>query len=137
MKKYLKFCVLFFVLLLAIVINLISVNIVTAADGGIIPRERYAKGNYQLNDIISVAVNVANFILSIVGSLSLVMFIYGGITFLISGGSSTQVEKGKQIILGAIIGLVLVFTSYSIIKLACTALGVTTIENKLNIQLPQ
>lgn len=81
-------------------------------------------GNYSLNDFVQLAVEVSDFILGIVGSLALLAFVYGGIVFLISGGSSEKVEKGKQILLGAVIGLVVVFLSYTIIQFTLDALGV-------------
>ncbi len=81
-------------------------------------------GNYTLNDMMQVFVNVSEWILGIVGSLALLMFIYGGVMFLISGGSAEKVTQAKQIIAGAVIGLVIVFTSYIIITFAAQALGI-------------
>ncbi|MFH1822570.1 MAG: pilin [Patescibacteria group bacterium] len=81
------------------------------------------KGDCQVNDFIVVAVRASEIILGIVGSLALLMFIYGGVMFLISAGNSEKVSQAKQIILGAIIGLVIVFTSWMIINFSMTALG--------------
>lgn len=77
----------------------------------------------KLSDFVKVAINISQIILSLVGILSLLAFIYGGVMFLISGGSSERVTKAKQILLGATIGLVIVFTSYMIIKFALTVMG--------------
>lgn len=82
------------------------------------------EGDYSLNDFVQLAVNVSDKILGLVGSLALLAFVYGGIVFLISGGSSEKVEKGKQILLGAVIGLAVVFASYTIIQFTMSALGV-------------
>ena len=81
-------------------------------------------GDYTLNEMMQVFVNVSEWILGIVGSLALLMFIYGGVMFLISGGSAEKVTQAKQIIAGAVIGLVIVFTSYIIITFAAQALGI-------------
>jgi len=81
-------------------------------------------GNCGLNDILLVAVNVADFILGIVGSVALLFFIYGGFVFILSGGNEKRVEEGKQILLNAVIGLVIVFASYLIIQFSLTLLGV-------------
>lgn len=101
---------------------------------GILPAETGGKGcpqgaegncgDYSLNDFISLAIKISDYILGIVGSLALLAFVYGGIVFLISGGSSEKVEKGKQILLGAVIGLAVVFASYTIIQFTMSALGV-------------
>jgi hypothetical protein len=80
-------------------------------------------GDYALNDFISLAINVSKWILGIVGSLSLVMFIYGGFMFLISGGSADTIGQAKKILIAAVIGLVIVFSSYLIIKFVLGTMG--------------
>jgi len=80
-------------------------------------------GMYEINDFIVLAINIARWILGIVGSLSLVMFIYGGFMFLISAGSSESVTKGKNIITAAVVGLIIVFSSYLIIKFVLSSMG--------------
>jgi Type IV secretion system pilin len=80
-------------------------------------------GNYQLNDFMKVAINVSNFILGIVGSLSLLAFIAGGLMWMLSAGNAEMVTRGKQTIIGAVIGLAIVFTSFMIIQLVYASLG--------------
>jgi len=80
-------------------------------------------GDYSVNDFLSLAINISKWILGIVGSLSLIMFIYGGFMFLISGGSADAVGHAKKILVAAVIGLIIVFASYLIIKFALGALG--------------
>ena len=80
-------------------------------------------GAYSLNDIVGVGVKATDILLALSGSVALLFFIYGGVTFLISGGSSEKVSKGKQIIINSIIGLVIVFTSFMIIQFTMDALG--------------
>ena len=70
----------------------------------------------DLNSFVGLGVNVATFILGIVGALTLLMFVYGGFTWILSGGSSDKVKKGKDIIIGSVIGLLIVFSSYMIIQ---------------------
>ena len=53
---------------------------------------------------------------SILGSLALVMFIYGGFQWMISGGNSEKVQKGKDILTWAFFGLLIIFSSYIIVK---------------------
>jgi hypothetical protein len=73
-------------------------------------------GTCTLNTFIALGVNVANFILGIVGALTLIMFIYGGFLWILSGGSSESVKKGKDVIVGSVVGLLIVFSSYMIIN---------------------
>ena len=84
---------------------------------------KYNTGDYELNDFVQVGVNVTKIILGTVGSLSLLMFVYGGVMMLISAGNSDQVSKAKGIIMAAIIGLVIVFVSYIIVSFVISALG--------------
>ncbi len=74
-------------------------------------------GDCEISDILQVMVNIITLILSISGSLALLMFVYGGFLWLISGGNAARVEQGKQILVGALIGLVIIFTSYSLITI--------------------
>lgn len=82
-----------------------------------------AKGNCELSDALRVGIWVTQWILGIVGSLALLMFIYGGFTWLISGGNSKKVEQGRAIVIGAVIGLALVFASYTIVSFSLEKLG--------------
>lgn len=59
---------------------------------------------------------IINSALGIVGSLALLMFIYGGFVWLTSAGSSDKVTKGKNILVWATIGLVVIFMSYGATK---------------------
>lgn len=81
-------------------------------------------GNYSLNDMVSVILKISEFILSLVGSLALLAFVVGGLMWLLSAGNPEMVNRGKQAIIGAVVGLVIVFTSYMIIQLVYTALGI-------------
>ncbi len=53
--------------------------------------------------------------LGIVGSLALLMFVYGGFIWMLASGNSERVEKGKNILFWATVGLVVIFTSYIIV----------------------
>jgi len=85
-------------------------------------------GAYSLNDIVQVGVQATLILLAISGSVALLFFIYGGVTFLISGGSAEKVSKGKQIITNSIIGIVIIFTSFIIIQYSMKAIGYKGVE---------
>jgi hypothetical protein len=73
-------------------------------------------GNYDFNLTLKKVISISEIILGLCGSLALLAFVVGGLMFLLSSGSSKWVERGKDTIFGAIIGLVIVFTSYAIIN---------------------
>jgi hypothetical protein len=62
--------------------------------------------------------------LGIVGSLALIMFIYGGIIWMTAAGNEQNVTKGKNIIIWATLGLVIIFSSYAIVRFVLQAIGV-------------
>lgn len=80
-------------------------------------------GDYEINDFIILALKISQWIFGIVGSLTLIMFIYGGFTFLVSAGSSDKVSQAKKIIVAAVIGLIIVFASWLIINFVFKAMG--------------
>ena len=80
-------------------------------------------GNYELNDFVALAINISRWILGIVGSLTLAMFLWGGITLLTSAGASEKIAQAKKTMLAAVIGLMIVFGSYLIIKGVMASMG--------------
>lgn len=74
-------------------------------------------------DIPKFLGTVINYAMGIIGSLALVMFIYGGLTWMLSGGNQEQVTKGKNTVIWAALGIALIFTSYALVKFVITAIG--------------
>ena len=66
---------------------------------------------------------VVNYLFSIVGALALLFFLYGGFTLILSRGSSEQTSKGIEIISAAVIGLIVVFGAYMLVRFLGTSLG--------------
>lgn len=66
---------------------------------------------------------VINSALGLVGSLALLMFIYGGLTWMTSSGNQEKVKKGRDIIVWSAIGLVIIFSSYAIIRFVLSTIA--------------
>lgn len=119
--------------ILILLINIFTIGILTV-EATVLPEPTGDKGtcadsncgNYTLNDMTGTAIKISELILGIVGSLSLLAFVAGGLMMMLSGGKAEMVTRGKQTIIGAVIGLVIVFTSYTIIYFVFKALGVPT-----------
>lgn len=62
-----------------------------------------------------IIARVINAAIGISGSIALLMFIYGGFLWLTSGGNTTQVDKGKKVLIWATLGIVLIASSYVIV----------------------
>ncbi len=67
--------------------------------------------------------DLINTIFGIVGSLALLMFIYGGLTWMTSAGNKEMVDKGRNIIKWAAIGLVIIFSSYALVRFLIVGVG--------------
>jgi len=58
--------------------------------------------------------------LGLVGSLALAMFIYGGFMWMTAMGNPEKVKKGRDTMLWAVLGLVIIFSAYGLIKFVLT-----------------
>ncbi|MDP2708784.1 MAG: pilin [bacterium] len=65
---------------------------------------------------------IINSVMGVIGSLALAMFIYGGAVWMLSGGNQERVAKGKNILIWAAMGLVVIFTSYALVKFILTTI---------------
>ena len=70
--------------------------------------------------------NIVNSILYVAGIIAVVMLIFGGIRFMVSRGDKDKVQKAKNTVIYAIIGLVLVIFSYAIVNFIVSATGKLT-----------
>lgn len=55
-------------------------------------------------------------VLRVVGSIALLMFIYGGFLWLTARGNDQAVQKGKDVLTWATIGLAVIFLSYTLVS---------------------
>lgn len=74
-------------------------------------------------DIRVLAGNIIKAILGLSGVAALVMFIWGGVQWIISGGKKETVEKGKQTLLWAALGLCFIFIAYALLYSFLEILG--------------
>lgn len=114
MKKYL------FILFFSLV--LMPVSLVFAQPGNNKTPSNNAPCPTCLTNPLSVSTpqlligTIINSVLGVVGSIALLMFIYGGLTWMTSGGSSEKVKKGRDIIVWSAIGLAVIFASYGLVR---------------------
>lgn len=71
--------------------------------------------DYSLGDVKSVLVRIGNFMLGVSGAVALVVFTIGGFMWVMSAGNSKYVEKGKELMKSGVIGLVILFSAYTIV----------------------
>lgn len=66
-------------------------------------------------DLGVLLTRVINYFLGLVGLLAVLMLVIGGIRYITSGGNEQTIEKAKNTILYAIIGIIIVLLSYAIV----------------------
>lgn len=72
-----------------------------------------------IGDRVSTVVNI---LLFVIGTVSVIMIILGGLRYVLSNGDSTQITSAKNTILYAVIGLVVALLAYAIVNFVVTQL---------------
>jgi glucose uptake protein GlcU len=78
-----------------------------------------AKGNEQPTDLFGaggVFQTITNVLLFIIGAVSVIMLIIGGVRYTISQGDSSAVTSAKNTILYAVIGLIVAILAYAVVN---------------------
>lgn len=70
----------------------------------------------QLFGADGIFTTLINVLLYVIGAISVLMLIYGGIRYTISGGDSAAVTAAKNTILYAVIGIVVSLLAYAIVN---------------------
>ena len=68
---------------------------------------------------------IVNVLLYVIGAVSVIMLIYCGIRYTISGGVAADVTAAKNTILYAIVGIVVALLAYAIVNFVITSLVTT------------
>lgn len=78
-----------------------------------------ARGINQATDLFGSAgifTTITNVMLFIVGAISVIMIVIGGLRYVVSGGNSSNVTTAKNTILYAVVGLIIAIMAYAIIN---------------------
>jgi len=67
-------------------------------------------------DFVLLLSNAFNLLVAFSGTVALLAMIYGGVMYILSYINPGNAKKGKEAMIAAIIGLVIVFASYSVIS---------------------
>jgi cytochrome bd-type quinol oxidase subunit 2 len=127
MRKSIKSTLVKYAVAISTGVTLTSGKVLAAgngATGGIAGGANSARGDGQPSDLFGntgIFTQITNTILFIVGALSVIMLIYGGLRYIISGGDSKKVTDAKNTIMYAIIGLIIAVLSYAIINFVIRA----------------
>lgn len=73
-------------------------------------------GTENTTELPDLFKNIINTALYVVGAVSVLMLIYGGIRYTISGGNTQDVTAAKNTVLYAIVGIVVSLLAYAIVN---------------------
>ena len=94
-----------------------NVNVVRATDmtlsGGVSSSQGHDVPEDLADDVFK---NVVNILLFIIGAVSVIMLIYGGIRYTTSGGNANSVTAAKNTIMYSIIGLVVAILAFAVVQ---------------------
>lgn len=114
----------------AVVVSFAGINALSsntyAAEFGLKSGINAAKTDDQQENLFGdggIFTTIVNVLLFIIGVLSVVMLIYGGIQYTISSGDSGKVNNAKNTILYAVVGLIVAILSYAIVNFVLTSLN--------------
>ena len=77
-------------------------------------------GTSTPTDANVVIKNVTNIMFFIIGAVSVIMLIYGGIRYTTSGGTTNSVTAAKNTVIYSIVGLVISILAYAIVNFVVT-----------------
>jgi len=83
-----------------------------------------AQGKDQSSDLFGqngIFKTITNVLLFIIGAISVIMLIIGGIRYVVSGGDSGAVTSAKNTILYAIVGIVVAILAYAVVNFVITS----------------
>ena len=74
-------------------------------------------------DIPTIAGKAISTAMGVMGSLALIVFLYGGFRWLTAGGNSESIEAGTSAMIWATVGIFIIFASYAILQLVFETIG--------------
>lgn len=95
-----------------------------AFDKGITDGATSSKGKDQVDNLFEdngAFTTITNVMLFLIGAISVIMLIIGGIRYVVSGGDSTAVQNAKNTILYAIVGIVVALLAFAVVKFVTTS----------------
>jgi len=72
--------------------------------------------NFGIGNWQTLMRNIITMLLLIIGVVGLIALIYGGYQYITASGNVEQAAKGKNTVLGAVIGIALAFAAYAIMR---------------------
>ena len=129
-KQHVQYLVAFIIASLTVVVTTLFVTGPASAmfDQGISEGAEEARGVDQVTDLFGVDgvfTTVTNVLLYLIGAISVIMIIIGGMRYILSGGDSNNVTAAKNTILYAVVGIVVALLGYAVVNFVITSFSAT------------
>lgn len=111
--------------LVALGVSVFGADVTSATDLTLSGGAQASKGEQvaeSLFDPGGVFQTVANILLFLIGAISVIMLIIGGIRYVVSGGDQAAVTSAKNTILYAIVGIVVAFLAFAAVDFVINSL---------------
>lgn len=79
------------------------------------------------SSVAEIIARLISIITGVSGSIALLMFVYGGIQWLIAGGDPGKIEAGRKAMVWAVVGLIIIFGSYAILNFLFRTIGASSL----------
>lgn len=80
-------------------------------------------GGAKSSDLTSVFQLVTNILLFLIGAISVIMIVVGGIKYTTSNGNAEQIKSAKNTIMYAIVGVIVAILAYAVVNFVITNLA--------------
>lgn len=109
---------------LSLVVPAVAPVAVNAANSTIANGANSAKGDGQQSNLdgnTGVFKTISDVMLYIIGAISVIMLIIGGIRYVVSGGEQAAVTSAKNTILYSIVGIIVAIVAYAVVNFVITS----------------
>ena len=91
-------------------------EILTVGEGDEAQDRSYFDENKDEAPIVLFILDIINFITRIVGAIAMLLIIIGGLMMIVAQGEEHLLQKGKDTLIAAVFGLVIVMFSYIVVR---------------------
>ena len=123
----------------AVALSVAGISTLTVSTPAYADPKKSSSGSFSLQDGMNAAktddqqsnlfgdtgifTTIVRVMLFLIGVISVIMLIYGGIQYVLSTGDSGKVTNAKNTILYAIVGLIVAILSYAIVNFVLTSIN--------------
>lgn len=98
----------------------------------LVPSAAFAQGALTnplvTSDLTTIIGRIVAALLGLSGALALLVFVWSGIMMMLAAGSPDKIKKAKASLVWATIGLVVIFSAYTLVYTLITALSTGTAQ---------